>query len=120
VTVIGLVLGGGLGALARYGITGLVATRSRTPFPTGTLVVNVSGSFLLGALVGLALSERVSESALLWAGTGFLGAFTTFSTFTYETLQLIEDRAWSYAMWNVLLSGPLSFGAAALGYLVSA
>ncbi|MGB8360463.1 MAG: fluoride efflux transporter CrcB [Acidimicrobiia bacterium] len=115
-TIFGLAVGGGLGALARYGVAGLVSTRSRSPFPAGTLTVNVVGSFLLGALVGLTLSGRVPDSALVWAGTGFLGAFTTFSTFVYETLQLVEDQAWKYAMWNVLASGPLSFAAAAIGY----
>lgn len=115
-TILGLVVGGGLGALARYGLSGAIATRSKSPFPSGTLAVNVTGSFLFGALVGLALAGRVLDSMLIWGGAGFLGAFTTFSTFTYETLQLIEDRAWAYAAWNVILSGPLSFGAAALGY----
>lgn len=117
-TVLGLAIGGGLGALARYGLTGVIAGSSRSPFPAGTLTVNVTGSFLLGWLVSLVLAGRVPESTLVWAGAGFLGAFTTFSTFTYETLQLVEDRAWRYAAWNLLLSGPLSFGAAALGYLV--
>ena len=116
-TVVGLVIGGGLGAVARYLVSGGIATRSRSPFPIGTLVVNVLGSLLLGALVGLAMAGRAPDSSLVWAGSGFLGAFTTFSTFTYETLQLLEDRAWSYALWNLVLSGPLSFAAAAVGYL---
>ncbi|MPZ54342.1 MAG: fluoride efflux transporter CrcB, partial [Acidimicrobiia bacterium] len=78
---------------------------------------NVSGSLLLGLLVGLVFSGRLLDSALTWGGTGFLGGFTTFSTFTYETVRLIEDGAWRYAGWNLLLSGPLSFAAAAIGYL---
>lgn len=117
-TVLGLAIGGGLGALTRYQLTGVIGNRSGSPFPVGTLTVNVAGSFLLGAVVGLALAGNVPESMLAWGGAGFLGAFTTFSTFTYETLQLIEDRAWSYAAWNLLLSGPLSFAAAAIGYFV--
>lgn len=117
-TLLGLAVGGGLGALARYRVAGLIETRSRSPFPKGTLTVNVLGSFLLGALVGMTLSGRLPDSALVWGGTGFLGAFTTFSTFVYETLQLLEDQAWSYAMWNLLLSGPLSFAAAAIGYVL--
>jgi CrcB protein len=117
VTIVGLAIGGGLGALARYRVAGLVSRRSQSPFPAGTLTVNVLGSFLLGSVVASALAGRIPDSALVWAGTGFLGAFTTFSTFVYETLQLLEDQAWSYATWNLLLSGPLCFGAAALGYL---
>ena len=117
-TILVLALGGGLGALARYQIEGLIASRQQSPFPLSTLIVNVSGSFLLGGLVALALAGRLPESSLIWGGAGFLGAFTTFSTFTYETVQLIEDHAWRYAAWNLLLSGPLSFAAAALGYMV--
>lgn len=117
-TILGLAIGGGLGALARYQLTGVVATRARSPFPTGTLTVNVVGSFLLGSWVALALAGRIPDSVLVWGGAGFLGAFTTFSTFIYETLQLLEDQAWSYAVWNLVLSGPLSFGAAALGYVL--
>lgn len=117
-TILGLAIGGGLGALARYQLEGLIAPRQQSPFPLSTLIVNVSGSFLLGGLVALAIAGRLPESAPIWGGAGFLGAFTTFSTFTYETVQLIEDRAWKYAAWNLLLSGPLSFAAAALGYVV--
>lgn len=118
-TVFGLVLAGGLGALARYQLEGVIAPRQRSPFPLSTLIVNVSGSFLLGLTVSLVLTGRLPESALVWGGAGFLGAFTTFSTFTYETLRLIEDRAWRYAAWNLILSGPLSFGAAAIGYVLA-
>ncbi|MPZ53350.1 MAG: hypothetical protein GEU79_11580, partial [Acidimicrobiia bacterium] len=70
-------------------------------------------------LAGLVLAGRLPDSWLIWGGTGFLGAFTTFSTFTYETVQLIEDQAWRYAAWNLILTGPLSFGAAAVGYLIA-
>lgn len=119
-TVIGLALGGGLGALARYRLTGLIAPRQQTPFPLGTLTVNVVGSFALGLLVRLGTNGTVSPTWLTWAGTGFLGAFTTFSTFTYETLRLVEDGAWRYALWNIAISGPLSFLAAAAGYLLAA
>ena len=102
----------------RYHIEGVIAPRQHSPFPLSTLIVNVAGSLLLGLVVGLTVSNRLSEAWLVWAGTGFLGAFTTFSTFTYETVRLIEDRAWRYAGWNLLLSGPLSFSAAAIGYVL--
>jgi len=118
VTILVLAISGGLGALARYQLEGVIAPRQKSPFPLSTLIVNVSGSFLLGGLGALVLAGRLPDSSLIWGGAGFLGAFTTFSTFTYETVQLIEDRAWRYAAWNLLLSGPLSFAAAALGYVV--
>lgn len=117
-TILGLAVGGGLGALARYQLEGLIAPRQQSPFPLSTLIVNVTGSFLLGLLVGLSLAGRLPEASLIWGGAGFLGAFTTFSTFTYETVQLMEDGAWTYVAWNLLLSGPLSFAAAGLGYVV--
>lgn len=117
-TILGVAIGGGLGALARYHLEGLIAPRQRSPLPVSTLVVNVSGSFLLGAVVGLVQAGRLPGSVLIWGATGFLGAFTTFSTFTYETVQLIENGAWRYAWWNLILSGPLSFAGAATGYML--
>jgi CrcB protein len=118
-TAIGVAIAGALGALARYGLEGLIAPRQRTPFPVSTLVVNVTGSVVLGALVGSSTGDRSSGALTTWAGMGFVGGYTTFSTFTYETLRLIEDRAWRYALWNLLLSGPLSFAGAGVAYLVA-
>lgn len=115
-TALAVVLGGSLGAVVRYGLEGLVAPRQRSPFPLSTLVVNVSGSTILGALVGAITTGRVSTGAIPLLGTGFLGGYTTFSTFTYETLRLIEDGAWRYVVWNLALSGPPSFGGAAGAY----
>jgi CrcB protein len=115
-TAVGLAVGGGLGALARYHVEGLIAPRQRSPFPLSTLVVNVTGSLLLGLLVGLVSAGHLSAVWQTWVGTGFLGAFTTFSTFTYETVRLIEDGSWRWVAWNLGLSGPLAFGAAALGW----
>ena len=116
--MLAVALGGGLGALARYWLEGLIAPRQRTPFPLSTLVVNVSGSILFGALVGMATEGGVSRSVVSWAGVGALGGYTTFSTFTYETVKLIEDGAWRYAAWNLVLSGPLSFAGAAIAYFL--
>lgn len=109
--------GGSLGAAARYLLDRAIATRQTGPFPLGTLVVNVTGSIALGALLGLAVAHRVPSSVVTLAGTGFLGAYTTFSTFTFETVRLLEDGAWRYAAWNLALSGPLSFAGTLVAFL---
>ncbi len=111
--------GGGLGALLRYSVEGVIAPRQRSPFPLSTLVVNLVGSFALGLLVGAATAGHVSATWLTFVGTGVIGGFTTFSTFTYETVQLIEDGAWRYVGWNLLLSGPPAFLVAGLGYWIA-
>jgi len=116
--LLGVAIGGGAGALARYILEGGIAQRQQSPFPLSTLVINVSGSIALGVLVGLVVANDLASGVLVWGGTGFLGGYTTFSTFTYETLRLIEDDAWRYAAMNVLLSAPLSFGGAGLAYLL--
>jgi len=85
--VAGIGVLGGLGAIARFLLDGGVSGRLGSEFPYGTLAVNVLGSFLLGALVGAALSE----DAFRLAGTGLVGAFTTFSTWTLESHRLGED-----------------------------
>jgi CrcB protein len=113
VTILLLAVGGALGAAARYGVEGLIAPRQRGPFPLSTLVVNVLGSAALGALAG-----ATHGAVPLPAGAGFLGAFTTFSTFTYETVRLMEEGSWRYAAWNVALTAPLSFAAAGVGFLL--
>jgi CrcB protein len=118
VTALAVALGGALGALSRYGLEGLVSRRQQSPFPLGTLVVNVTGSTLLGVLAGAVTGGLLPASSLSWAGTGFCGGYTTFSTSTYETLRLIEDGAWRSVALNVALSGPLSFAGAAAGYLL--
>lgn len=115
---LGIFIGGGLGALTRYGLEGQIAPRQRSPFPLSTLIINITGSAALGLLVGAVTKGLVSSTLGTWLGTGFLGGYTTFSTFTYETVRLIEDAGWNYVAWNLVLSGPLSFGAAGLTYVL--
>lgn len=98
-------LGGFLGANARYLIGGWVQERYGASFPYGTLLVNVTGCFILGLFARLALELPWREEWRLFVAIGFLGAYTTFSTFGYETLQLIaEGRRYHLAALNILAS----------------
>jgi CrcB protein len=102
---------GGAGAVLRFVVDGAVAGRFGRQFPLGTLVINVSGAFVLGLLTGLALKG----TAMLIAGTAAIGSFTTFSTWMFETQRLAEDGEPWYATVNVLASVALGIGAALLG-----
>jgi CrcB protein len=114
-------LGGFLGANARYWLGVWFEGRSRGPFPWATFAINVSGSFLLGLFMVLALERGVLPRApvlrLLFA-VGFLGAYTTFSTFTYETLVLAETGSPGRAFANVAGSVAAGLLAAWLGLAV--
>jgi CrcB protein len=98
--------GGSLGAIARYVTARWVGTWIDGRFPLGTFLVNMTGSFLLGLLGGVLAARLVprADDVRLALGVGFLGAFTTFSTFEFETHALLEDGAWLPALANVLLS----------------
>jgi CrcB protein len=97
-------VGGVLGAWARYGLSATILARTaeKTAFPWGTFVINVTGSFLLGAF--LTLYERYGWSAhwRLLIAVGFLGAYTTFSTFEYESLRLLVDGESGLALRNIV------------------
>lgn len=97
--------GGALGAMLRYGVSLLVARAWHGEFPLATFLVNVSGSFVLGLVVAFG-AERGGFDPLtrLALATGVLGAFTTFSTFEYETSRLLEQGAYVTALLNVLVS----------------
>jgi CrcB protein len=99
-------LGGFIGANARFVVARLVGGLFETKFPLGTFVINVSGSFLLGVL-GTLVAQKVmpnSESMRLALGVGFLGAYTTFSTFEFETHALFDDGSWLTATTNMFAS----------------
>jgi fluoride exporter len=112
VTAVLVLLGAMVGAPARYLTDRAVQARHDSVFPWGTLTVNVIGCLILGALDGAAAGRP--ELALL--GTGFCGALTTYSTFGYETLRLLEQRARFYAVMNVAVSIVAGLGAALVGY----
>ena len=103
-------VGGALGALARYGLSGWVQGFLATPFPLGTLVVNVLGSFLLGLAVYLLESTALSTEVRSLVTIGFLGAFTTFSTFSYEALVLLQGGEWTRG--GLYRGGSLALGLA--------
>ncbi|MBN2076432.1 MAG: fluoride efflux transporter CrcB [Dehalococcoidales bacterium] len=101
--IIYIVVAGGFGALGRYFITGLAHRLFGAGFPYGTLIVNVLGSFLIGLVMQASMStDLVPPSWRLALTLGFLGAFTTFSAFSYETLGYLEDGAWLLAGVNIL------------------
>ena|SRR5579862_3143403 len=99
-------VGGFIGANARFVVARLVGAWVDTRFPLGTFLINVSGSFLLGVLGAVVAKHLVpsAESMRLALGVGFLGAYTTFSTFEFETHALLEDGSWLTAAANVAAS----------------
>jgi len=116
VTVVGIAVAGSLGALARYGLDGAVSRRWPGAFPWGTFVVNISGAFLLGLLFVL-LTERVTVDPWIRSSLtiGFLGAYTTFSTLSFESYRLLEDGAVGLALANALGSVAAGLFAVYLG-----
>lgn len=116
--LVAVAIGGLVGAPTRYLVDRAITARTTSERPWGTVVVNVSGSLLLGLLAGLALAHHlpITMSALL--GDGFCGAYTTFSTFTYETVRLVEDGDILEAATNVGVSVVAGLAAAAAGVAV--
>lgn len=113
-------IGGGLGAVARFILGTWISQHWGRNFPLGTLVVNVSGSFLIGLLMTL-LAERftVNPAWRLLLIVGFLGGYTTFSTFEYETGRLLADGSVRYAALNVLVSVAAGFAALKTGEVLA-
>ena len=100
-----LVVFGCAGTLARYALQGLVQYRTETPFPTGTLTVNLLGCFLLGGIGQFSLERLIIPPDWRIAITvGFFGAFTTFSSFSWETVQMLQDGEWARAILYVSVS----------------
>jgi len=104
-----------VGAPLRYVVDQAVQHRREGAFPLGTFTINATGSLLLGLLTGLARHHGLSAQALTVLGAGLLGAYTTFSTFSYETVRLLEDGALSEAMLNVGAGLAVGLAAAAAG-----
>jgi len=111
-----IALGGALGALSRYGLGVWISNKWNQGFPLHTFLINVSGAFLLGFL-NILFIERLTVSPLwrLGIGVGFLGAFTTFSTFGFEVISLLEGGSIFMAGLYTLLSIVIGFTGVALG-----
>jgi CrcB protein len=117
---VGFVIAATVGAPLRYLVDGAISDRAEGVFPRGTFVINASGSFLLGVLTGLGLYHAFPKVPKVILGTGFCGAYTTFSTFTYETVELLEEGAVNEALRNAVASLLLGAVAAAAGLAVAA
>ena len=115
-TVVAVALAGAAGALARYGLEGLISRRATGAFPWGTFAVNVSGALVLG-FVFTVMTEQLTTAPWLRAAVtiGFLGAYTTFSTLSLETYRLLEDGAIGLAAANAFASLAAGLGAVYLG-----
>jgi CrcB protein len=118
VTLVLVFVGAMVGAPLRYLTDRAVQIRHDSVFPWGTMSVNVIGCLVLGFLAGAGSSLPSGVAALV--GTGFCGALTTYSTFSYETLRLIEQKSYLYAVMNVLISLIAGLGAVFLGYALAA
>lgn len=106
--------GGFLGAMARYAMVAFVSARWPTRLPLGTLLVNLIGSFLLGWIASSGLNEQIA----FFLGTGFMGAFTTFSTFKLESVNLFRRGEGKTTLLYMGMTYLLGIGAAWLGYLI--
>lgn len=115
----GFVVAAAIGAPMRYAVDTFVGNRTEGVFPWGTFLINASGSFALGVLTGLSLYHAFPRTPRLVLGTGFCGAYTTFSTFTFETMQLVEAGALREAMTNALATLVTCAAAAGVGLAVA-
>jgi CrcB protein len=106
---------GGFGASARFVVDGLVRTRWTHVFPAATVLINVSGSLVIGLLNGAALFHGLGPTWLVVAATGFCGGYTTFSTAMVETVRLVQSQEWRWAVANALGTLVACVAAAALG-----
>ena len=109
-------LGGFLGANVRYVVSGWAAEKWGASFPYGTLLINVTGSFILGVFLAAVTGRlAIDPRWRLFFAVGFVGAYTTFSTYTYESMQLVLAGGWWPGLLNLLASNALGLAAALLG-----
>ncbi len=115
-------VGGFLGTIMRYWLSGFVAQRFGETFPWGTLVINVTGSFAIGLFATLTDPDGrflVHPGVRQFIMMGIFGGYTTFSSFSWQTLTLLREGEWLYAGGNILLSVVLCLVAVGLGYILA-
>jgi fluoride exporter len=119
-TVMAVGLAGFIGAIARYGVDGIIVQKSGGSFPWGTFLINISGSFVLGLLFAVLVEGRVAVAPWIRTAStvGLVGAYTTFSTLTLETFRLVEDGSYFLAGANAVGSLTLGLVAVYLGVVV--
>lgn len=113
-----IMIGGALGSAARFALSMWITEASQTTFPWGTFAVNVIGSFVIGVFGGLTGPDGpllVSPEVRVFVAIGILGGFTTFSSFSLQTIMLLQDGQWLWASGNVVLSVVLCLAATAAG-----
>jgi CrcB protein len=118
--VLWVALAGAVGAPARYVLDAWLDDRIEGAFPWGTFVVNILGSLVFGLLVGLQHGGDITHRAVTVFGTGFCGAFTTFSTHAVESVRLTEDGAYRLAAYNVIGTLASCLAGAAMGFGIAA
>lgn len=114
INILCICAGGFFGATCRYFVSQYIGSKGESKIPTGTLTVNVCGSFLLGLLYG----AEPNEHLLFLTGTGFMGAFTTFSTLQLEALNLLQSKERLHAWLYIGLTYSLGIGFAFMGYML--
>ena len=114
-----LMAGGALGTLSRFLLSSITNRVFMNSFPIGTLLVNASGSFLIGLLWGLFDAGQLSTSMRLFLFVGILGGFTTFSALSLETLQLIKNGSMGMAAFNIIANNLLGIGLVFLGFFLA-
>ncbi|MCC3271860.1 fluoride efflux transporter CrcB [Arthrobacter zhangbolii] len=115
-----LALAGGVGATVRFIVDGYIRAHMKTEFAWATTIINVSGSLVLGLLTGLTIERFVSTDLSIVIGTGFLGGYTTFSTASYETVQLIKQGRYGASFISGIVMLVLSVAAAVIGLWIGA
>lgn len=116
-------LAGGVGAAARFTLDGAIRGRVHAAYPVATTIINLSGSFALGLVTGLAVGRLLDPSWQLVIGTGLLGGYTTFSTASFEVARLLEERRWvaggAHALATVVAAAALAAAGLATGLAVA-
>lgn len=116
---VGIALAGGVGSTLRFVVDGVIRARFGTATPTGIVVINVTGSFLLGIITGLALGGQVSEGWRLVLCTGLLGGYTTFSTASLDTVRLLRQRRMATGLFHGIGTLIACVAAGGLGLLLA-